>query len=71
MNASEAHLPINIRVYVGIPAMCIIMAAPERFKCVPTSLLLKPRMGFPIASTAALMSCKISVLVIFESLVPS
>ena len=64
MKASDAHLPINMMVYVGIPARFIIMAAPDLFEWVPTSAAVKPRICFPIAVTAALMSCKISVLVI-------
>ena len=71
MKASEAHLPINMMVYVGIFARFIIIVAPDLFEWVPTSAAVKPRMCFPMAVTVALMSCKISVLVIWENFLPS
>ena len=46
-------------------------APPARLECVPRSVLVKPRMGGPMASTAALMSIEYSFEVKCVNLVPS
>ncbi len=55
MKASDDQRPINIIVYIGVPARNIPMAPPERFEWVPTSSGLNPNFSWPREATAALI----------------
>ena len=50
MKAADAHLPINMMVYVRIPARFIIIATPDLFEWVPASAAVKPRDVFSYGS---------------------
>ena len=66
----DDHLPIIMIVYGDVFARYIIIAPPDLFEWVPTSLLVKPRTCCPMASTMALMSMRYSVFDRYEKFEP-
>ena len=60
-NEFDDHLSIIMILYGGVFARYIIIAPPDLFEWVPTSLLVKPRTCRPMALTMALMSMRYSV----------
>ena len=70
-NEFDDHLPIIMIVYGGVFTRYIIIAPPDLFEWVPTSLLVKPRTWRPMASTMALMLMRYSVFDKYENFEPS
>ena len=66
-NEFDDHLSIIMIVYGSVFARYTIIAPPDLFEWVPTSLLVKPRTCCPMASTMALVSMRYSVFNKYES----
>ena len=66
-NEFDDHLPVIMIVYGGVFARYIIIVPPDLSEWVPNSLLAKPRIWCPMASTMSLMSMRYSVFDKYEN----